>query len=95
LHDLRVMRQPRSRPPGRPRLVTLSSNRQGVIPKQLCEELDLQAGDLLAGTIDGGRVVFTPQSLVDRPIKAALQDVGSTLPLSPSPRVSLRHGTRR
>src|SRR4029450_9045168 len=59
LHDLGVMRQPRSRPPGRPRLVTLSSNRQVVIHKELCEELDLQAGDLLAGRIEGGRGAVT------------------------------------
>ena len=76
-------------------MVTLSPNRQVVIPKRLCEKLDLQPGDLLTGTIEAGRVVFTPQALVDRRIKAALEDFGSTLPLSPRLRASLRHGTTR
>jgi AbrB family looped-hinge helix DNA binding protein len=40
--------------------VKLSPNRQVVIPKQLCDELDLHPGDLLQGTVDDGRVVLTP-----------------------------------
>lgn len=50
-----------------PRLtVKLSANRQVVIPKRLCEEIPLETGDLLDVTIEEGRVVFTPQALVDR-----------------------------
>jgi AbrB family looped-hinge helix DNA binding protein len=68
----------------------LSPNRQVVIPKRLCDELDLHAGDFLEGTVEGGRVVFTPQALVDRRVKTAIKDFGAKIPLSPARRAALR-----
>jgi AbrB family looped-hinge helix DNA binding protein len=70
--------------------VKLSPNRQVVIPKKLCEQLDLRAGDLLDGAVESGRVVFTPQALIDRRVKTALEEVGRRIPLSPALRAALR-----
>jgi AbrB family looped-hinge helix DNA binding protein len=61
-------------------MVTLSPNRQVVIPKRLCDELDLKAGNLLEGTLEGGRVVFTPQVLIDRRVRAAVEDASTRIP---------------
>jgi AbrB family looped-hinge helix DNA binding protein len=70
--------------------VKLSPNRQVVIPKRLCDALELRAGDLLEGTIEEGRVVFTPQALVDRRVTVELQGMGAKLPLSAALRAALR-----
>jgi AbrB family looped-hinge helix DNA binding protein len=70
--------------------VKLFPNRQVVIPKRLCEELDLRAGDLLEGTVEEGRVVFTPQAFVDRRVKTAIEDVGAKIPLWVTLRPALR-----
>jgi AbrB family looped-hinge helix DNA binding protein len=76
--------------PERRLMVTLSPNRQVVIPKRLCDELDLKAGDLLEGTLEGGRVVFTPQALIDRRVKTAIEHASARIPLSPALRAALR-----
>jgi AbrB family looped-hinge helix DNA binding protein len=75
---------------GRRLTVTLSPNRQVVIPKQLCEALDLRAGDLLEGSLEAGRVVFTPQALVDRRLTNAIGEASSESPLSQALRAAFR-----
>jgi AbrB family looped-hinge helix DNA binding protein len=75
---------------GRRLTVTLSPNRQVVIPKQLCDALDLRAGDLLEGSLEAGRVVFTPQALIDRRLKNALETASSESPLSQALRAAFR-----
>ena len=63
--------------------VKLSPNRQVVIPKAICDALDLRAGDLLEGTLEDGQVVFTPQALIDRRLKLALDYATGNMSLSP------------
>jgi AbrB family looped-hinge helix DNA binding protein len=70
--------------------VKLSQNRQVVIPKRLCEKLGLRTGDLLDGAIESGRVVLTPQALVDRRLKTAVEDLGAWFLLPPALRAALR-----
>ena len=55
-----------------------------------CEQLGLRAGDLLHGAVESGRVVFTPQALVDRRLKDALDAFGTPVRLSPALRAALR-----
>jgi AbrB family looped-hinge helix DNA binding protein len=69
--------------------VKLSQNRQVVIPKPLCDALDLRAGDILEGTLEEGRVVLTPQALIDRRVKTVLEDATAGIPLSPAIRAAL------
>ena len=68
----------------------LVSNRQVVTPKRLCEQLGLRTGDLLDGAVESGRVVLTPQALVDRRVKTAIEDLGARVPLSDALRAALR-----
>jgi len=47
--------------------VKLGASRQIVIPKQLHDELGLEAGDYLEVEIyEGGKLLVTPKDLVDR-----------------------------
>jgi AbrB family looped-hinge helix DNA binding protein len=47
--------------------VKLGASRQIVIPKQLYDELGLEAGDFLEVEIyEGGKLLVTPKDLVDR-----------------------------
>ena len=69
--------------------VKLSLNRQVVIPKPLCDALDLRAGDILEGTLEEGRIVLTPQALIDRRVKTVLEDATGNIPLSPALRAAL------
>jgi len=70
--------------------VKLVSNRQVVIPKRLCEQLGLRTGDLLDGAVESGRVVLTPQALVDRRVKTAIEDLAARVPMSDALRAALR-----
>jgi len=70
--------------------VKLVSNRQVVIPKRLCGQLGLRTGDLLDGAVESGRVVLTPQALVDRRVKTAIEDLAARVPMSDALRAALR-----
>jgi len=67
-----------------------SPSRQIVIPKPPCGQLALHPGDLLEGTVESRRVILTPQALVDRRVKAAIEAVGDEISLSPGLRAALR-----
>lgn len=48
--------------------VKLGASRQVVIPKTIHDKLGLQPGDYLQVDLAGGRVVFTPKTLVDKAV---------------------------
>jgi len=50
----------------RPQAVKLGATHQVVIPKRIVEELELVPGDYLEVELQGGKVTFTPKTLVDR-----------------------------
>ena len=79
-----------SRHTDRRHTVKLSPSRQVIIPKPLCEELQLGVGDLLEGTVEEGRVVLTPQALIDRWVKTAIEDFSINIPLPATLRAALR-----
>jgi AbrB family looped-hinge helix DNA binding protein len=47
-------------------IVKVGKSRQVVIPKELWDALNLEAGDFFEVIEDSGRLVFTPKQLVDR-----------------------------
>jgi len=55
-------------------IVKLGASRQVVIPKKVHDELGLGPGDLLKVEIQGGKVVFTPQALIDQRLVEGLAD---------------------
>lgn len=50
----------------RPRLTTLAIRRKGIvtIPEAIREELDLHEGDYLVATVEDGRLILTPASVI-------------------------------
>jgi len=50
----------------RPRLTTLAIRRKGIvtIPEAIRQELDLHEGDHLVATVEDGRLVLTPASII-------------------------------
>ncbi len=48
---------------------------QVVIPKKIHDQLGLEPGDYLDVELQGGRVVFTPKTLVDKRIEEGLEDI--------------------
>ena len=52
--------------------VKIGPSRQVVIPKHIYDELELAPGDYLEATHQGGKLVFTPKALVDKPLPASL-----------------------
>jgi AbrB family looped-hinge helix DNA binding protein len=50
----------------RPRLTTIAVRRKGIvtIPEAMREELDLREGDHLIATVEDGRLVLTPASII-------------------------------
>ena len=50
----------------RPRLTTVAVRRKGIvtIPEAMREELDLHEGDHLVATVEDGRLVLTPASII-------------------------------
>jgi AbrB family looped-hinge helix DNA binding protein len=44
----------------------LGQRRQVVIPKEICDELNLQEGDFVEVTSAQGKVIIKPKELVDR-----------------------------
>lgn len=56
-------------------LVTVKSKYQIVIPQSIREQVHLDVGDLLEVAFEGGKITFTPKSVVDRHLAEALADV--------------------
>lgn len=55
-------------------IVKVGASRQVVIPKKIHDQLGLEPGDYLDVVLQGGRVVFTPKTLVDKRIEEGLED---------------------
>ena len=60
-----------------PTIVKLGASRQVVIPKKVHDELGLGPGDFLEVEVRDGKVVFTPQALIDRRLAEGLADVSA------------------
>ncbi len=56
-------------------VVKLGTSRQVVIPKRIHDQLGLEAGDFLEVGVDRGKVVFTPQALIERRLAEGLADL--------------------
>lgn len=54
--------------------VKLGVSRQVVIPKRIHDALGLRPGDYLQVEATGGRVVFTPKTLVDKRIERRIAE---------------------
>ena len=52
----------------------LGQRRQVVIPKDICENLGLETGDVVEIVQDGGRVVIKPKQVVDPDDALSSQD---------------------
>lgn len=52
--------------PRRPRLTTLAIRRKGIvtIPEAIRQELDLHEGDHLVATVEDGRIILIPASVI-------------------------------
>jgi AbrB family looped-hinge helix DNA binding protein len=56
-------------------LVTVKTKFQVVIPQSIRKRVHLDIGDLLEASIDNGRIIFTPKTVVDRHLAEGLEDV--------------------
>ncbi|MFZ4507018.1 MAG: AbrB/MazE/SpoVT family DNA-binding domain-containing protein [Fimbriimonas sp.] len=56
-------------------LVTVKNKFQIVIPQSIRELANIGIGDLLEASVEGGKITFTPKSVVDRHLAEALLDV--------------------
>jgi AbrB family looped-hinge helix DNA binding protein len=56
-------------------VVKLGASRQVVIPKAIHDRLGLHPGDYLEVRLNKNRVVLTPQTLVERRLAEALEDL--------------------
>jgi len=55
-------------------IVTVKNKFQIVIPQHVRKLAHIEIGDLLEAGVEGGKIVFTPKSLVDRHIAEGLED---------------------
>jgi AbrB family looped-hinge helix DNA binding protein len=55
-------------------IVTVKTKFQIVIPQHIREKIHVAVGDVLEADVQGGRIVFTPKSLVDRHLAEGLDD---------------------
>lgn len=55
-------------------IVIVKNKYQVVIPAKLRAEVGLRVGDVLDASVEGGRITFTPKSLIDRGIAESLED---------------------
>lgn len=56
-------------------LVKIGSSRQVTIPKHIHDDLGLSPGDYLEVEQQGGKVIFTPKTVVDKRIAEGLDDI--------------------
>lgn len=54
--------------------VKIGVSRQVVIPKRIHEALGLTPGDYLEVSVEKGKVVFTPKTLVDKKVEQRLAE---------------------
>ena len=55
-------------------IVTVKNKFQIVIPQHVRELVHIEVGDILEAGVEGGKIVFTPKSLVDRHLAEGLED---------------------
>jgi AbrB family looped-hinge helix DNA binding protein len=56
-------------------IVTVKTKFQIVIPRHIREQVNIEIGDVLEAGVQGGRITFTPKSLVDRHLAEGLEDI--------------------
>jgi AbrB family looped-hinge helix DNA binding protein len=56
-------------------LVTVKNKYQIVIPRSIRDQAHIGIGDLLEAAVEGGKITFTPKTVIDRHLAEALQDV--------------------
>lgn len=54
--------------------VKIGTSRQVVIPKKIHDQLRLSPGDYLQVGMEAGRVVFTPQTMVDKYVQSRIDE---------------------
>ena len=55
-------------------IVTVKSKFQIVIPQHIREQVHVEIGDLLEASVEGGKITFTPKSLIDRHLAEGIED---------------------
>ena len=58
-------------------LVTVKTKFQIVIPQSIREQAHVDVGDLLEARVEGGKITFTPKSVIDRLIDERLMDLAA------------------
>lgn len=56
-------------------IVAIKNKFQIVIPQRIREQVNVEVGDLLEANVEGGKITFTPKSLIDRHLAEALEDL--------------------
>ena len=55
-------------------IVAVKTKFQVVIPQHIREQIKVEIGDLLEAGVEGGKITFTPKSLMDRHLAEGLED---------------------
>ncbi len=55
-------------------IVTVKNKFQIVIPQHIRELVQIEIGDILEAGVEGGKITFTPKTLVDRHLAQGLED---------------------
>jgi AbrB family looped-hinge helix DNA binding protein len=55
-------------------IVTVKNKFQIVIPQHVREQVHIEVGDVLEADVEGGKIIFTPKSLIDRHLAEGLED---------------------
>ena len=55
-------------------IVTVKNKFQIVIPQRVRELVHIEIGDILEAGVEGGKITFTPKSLVNRHLAEGLED---------------------
>jgi AbrB family looped-hinge helix DNA binding protein len=56
-------------------LVTVKTKFQIVIPRSIREKAGVDIGDLLEAKVEGGKITFSPKSVIDRHLAEGLEDL--------------------
>jgi len=56
-------------------VVTVKQKFQIVIPQHIREQVHVEIGDLLEASVEGGKITFTPKTLIDRRLAEGLRDL--------------------
>lgn len=56
-------------------MVSVKNKFQVVIPQHVREQVHIEVGDILEVKAEGGKITLTPQTIIDRHLTQALDDV--------------------